>query len=145
MRVNKSGRLHCETGPATAYSDGFQIHAWDGVIFPPRWINEKPEPREAFMWRNTEQRRVACEMIGWDNIFKEIKAKTVNKDRDPEIGQLVCVNMARGAGEEMFLRVKCGTGREFVLPVPPDMTTARQANAWTWGLKPEQYNPEVRT
>jgi len=25
------------------------------------------------------------------------------------------------------------------------MQTARQANAWTWGLEAEQYTPEVRT
>ena len=25
------------------------------------------------------------------------------------------------------------------------VSTARQANAWTWGLSPDQYNSEVRT
>jgi len=32
-----------------------------------------------------------------------------------------------------------------VLPVPPDVTTAREANAWTYGLDPEAWAPEVRT
>ena len=145
LNVNRSGRLHCETGPAIAYLDGFKVHAWDGVMFPERWINEKPCPREAFTWRNNEQRRIACEMVGWESIFKITKAKIINSDKDPEVGELILVKPRRDEDGEMFLRVKCGTGRNFVLPVPPNMQTARQANAWTWGLEAHEYNPEVRT
>jgi len=145
LNINQAGRPHCEGGPAVSYSDGFNIHAWDGVLIPSAWIKKKPEPREAFTWRNTEQRRIACEMAGWDNIFKVLKAKVINKDWDPEIGELIRVKERRGADIEMFLRVRCGTGRTFVLPVPPTMKTARQANAWTWGLDANEYKPEVRT
>ena len=48
LKINQAGRLHCIDGPAVAYADGFNIHAWDGVIFPGIWIKKKPEPREAF-------------------------------------------------------------------------------------------------
>ncbi len=48
-------------------------------------------------------------------------------------------------GKEKFLRVRCGTSRTFALPVPPEMKTALEANAWTWGLTPEEYKPEIRT
>jgi len=41
--------------------------------------------------------------------------------------------------------VTCGTGRTFALPVPPEMTTALAANAWTYGLEAKDYMPEVRT
>ena len=145
LTVNRSGRLHCETGPAMAYLDGFKIHAWDGVIFPEKWIHEKPGPREAFLWRNTEQRRIACEMVGWESIFKITKAKIIDSDKNPQIGELIMVKLRREGDSEMFLRVKCGTGRDFVLPVPSEMKTAREANAWTWGLGPNEYMPEVRT
>ena len=37
------------------------------------------------------------------------------------------------------------TGRRFALPVPPDMTTALQANAWSYGLDETDYKPEIRT
>lgn len=145
LKINRAGRLHCEDGPAATFSDGFQIHAWDGVVFPGEWIKEKPEPREAFTWRNTEQRRIACEMVGWDNIFKVMDAEVVNKDKNPEIGELICIKDWRDENPEMFLRVRCGTGRNFVLPVPPHMKTALEANAWTWGLEPNEYRPEIRT
>ncbi|MDA8708264.1 hypothetical protein N9M10_02720 [Hellea sp.] len=130
--IDNGMRLHCGTGPAILHSDGFKIFSWHGVEFPEDWIKQKPEARQAFRVRNAEQRRVACEMIGWDNVLTEMKANTINKDKDPEIGELVSVK-PNGNDEEKFLRVRCGTGREFVIPVPPEMQTARQANAWTWG------------
>ena len=145
LKINRSGRLHCEDGPAVSYSDGFNIHAWDGVIFPGKWIKQKPEPREAFTWRNTEQRRIACEMVGWENIFKVMNAKVVHRDKDSEIGELVLIRRRLDEDGELFLRVRCGTGRNFILPVPPHMKTAREANAWTWGLEASEYKPEVRT
>ena len=103
-----------------------------------------PSPADALKWPNIEQRRVACEMLGWDRILDELNAVVINKDNDPEIGELVSVNIP-DIGAEKFLRVRCGTGRNFALPVPPDMKTAHEANAWTWGLETHQYKPEVRT
>ena len=144
IELDAAERLHCETGPAFTCADGFSIYAWRGTIFPEDWIENKLMPREALRWGNTEQRRVACEMIGWHKILDELKAEIVDKNADPEIGELVSVDFP-DSGEEKFLRVMCGTGREFALPVPPDMETALQANAWTWGLEPNEYNPEIRT
>jgi len=144
MTKDSSSRLHCEIGPAALYPDGFQVFAWHGVHFPPEWLDQKPTAKTALSLRNTELRRVACEMIGWDSVLKQMKAKTINRDRDPEIGELLSLKGFSDI-DEKFLRVRCGTGRDFVLPVPPDMRTARQANAWTWGLEGDQYKPEVRT
>ena len=144
VHFDENQRLHCETGPAIRFSDGFEICAWHGTEFPKAWIKIKPSASDALYWNNTEQRRVACEIVGWDMILNQLDAVTIDKNNDPEIGELVCVNIP-GIGEEKFLRVHCGTGRQFALPVPPKMKTALQANAWTWGLSPQQYKPEVRT
>lgn len=71
--------------------------------------------------------------------------RTIDKDDDPEIGELIEVELPE-VGRERFLRVLCGTGRMFALPVPPDMTTALAAQAWTWGLDAKSFiRPEVRT
>ena len=82
-------------------------------------------------------------MLGWESILDELNVDTIDKDIDQEIGELVEVSINYQA--QKFLRVTCGTGRNFAIPVPPEMETARQANAWTWGLKPSEYKPEVRT
>lgn len=144
LHLDENARLHCEAGPAIRFPDGFEIYAWHGTQFPKEWIKTKPSASNALYWNNTEQRRVACEMLGWDTILNKLDVVTIDKDSDPEIGELVSVDIP-GIGEEKFLRVRCGTGRDFTIPVPPKMKTALQANAWTWGLSPRQYKPEVRT
>lgn len=48
--------------------------------------------------------------------------------------------------ERRFLVVRCGTERSFAIRVPQTMKTALEAQAWTWGLEPDQFvRPEVRT
>jgi len=144
IKLDSEDRLHCEDGPAMIYSDGFAIHAWHGQRFPAGWIQNPPNPSEALQWPNLEQRRIACEIVGWDNIINELGGQLIDKNDDPEIGELVRVNLP-DIGTHQFLRVRCGTGRNFTLPVPPEMRTALQANAWTWGLTPHEYKPEIRT
>ena len=140
------GRLHSIAGPAVAYPDGWAIYAVRGVRVPAEWIEQKDklDPATALTWPNVEQRNAAAEIIGWARILEQLKPSTIDTDRDPEIGTLLRVDLP-DAPNSRFLRVRCGTGREFVLPVPAEMETARQANAWTYGLKPDEYKPEIRT
>ena len=141
-------RLHSETGPAIAFSDGWAVHAWHGTRIPAEWIEDKASltAKTALTWKNIEQRRSACEILGWNAVLTELKAKTIDKDAEPEIGELVEVTIP-DVGKERFLRVTCGTGRQFALPVPPTMKTALQANAWTYGIDDAAkfVKPEVRT
>jgi hypothetical protein len=62
-----------------------------------------------------------------------LNAKRIDIDPDPQIGELLEVEMPE-VGVERFLRVTCGTGRTFALPVPPTVTTALEANAWTYDI-----------
>ena len=91
------------------------------------------DARLALTWENVEQRRCLAEIIGWERVIEQLKPKTINTDKDPQIGTLLEVDLP-GSGRERFIQVRCGTGRYFVLPVPPEMTSAAQANAWTYGL-----------
>ena len=140
-------RLHCETGKAVEYSDGWGTYAWHGTNVPGGWIDDRKslEPKDALGWKNIEQRRAACEILGWSSILSALNAVTINKDNDPEIGELMEVEIPE-IGRERFLRVRCGTRREFTIPVPPDMETALQAQAWMWGVDGKSFHPpEIRT
>lgn len=147
IRFDDSGTLHCENGPAIGFRDGFGLYAWHGVRIDREWI-ENPDtalsPSIALTWPNLEQRRVACEIMGWARILEELDAKVIDTNKDPQIGVLLEATIPE-IGRERFLKVVCGTGRTFALPVPPNMKTALEANAWTYGLSPEEYAPEVRT
>ncbi len=166
--------LHCMDGPAVVYPDGTGVYFWRGVQTPPAWLprpyrgwraahgcappllprvpHQPPEPAEALQIPNVELRRVACELLGWDAILTALRPGVVDRDPDPTIGTLLLVHLPTptpwGEGmplRQQFLRVQCGTGRTFALAVPPTMRTARQANAWTYGLDESDYAPEVRT
>jgi hypothetical protein len=147
VNQDDQSRIHCEDGPAIAYPDGFSVFAWHGTRVPSEWIADKAtlNAAKALTHSNIEQRRAACEIVGWDRILDELNATTLNKDSDPLVGELVEVDIP-DIGRAKFLRVLCGTGRTFALPVPPNMHTALEANAWTYGLEPDFIrNLEVRT
>ena len=146
IKMDEQNRAHCDHGPAIKYRDGFEVYVWHGVRVPKNWIVDSTlTAEEALKHPNLELRRAACEIIGWVNVIKKLKSKVIDKDDDPEIGTLLEVNLP-DVGKERFLRVKCGTGRTFVLAVPPTVKTALEANAWTFDIDPKELlNLEVRT
>jgi len=144
IRFDDRNLLHCEDGPAIEYEDGFTVYAWHGQRVPKQWIEEGLSAKEALTCENIEQRRAACEIVGWDKILDDLNVEVIHEDGDPEIGTLVAVDIP-DIGREHYLRVRCGTGRGFAIPVPPECKTALEANAWTYGLEPYEYQPEVRT
>lgn len=147
IKFDEDQRLHSETGPAIRFRDGFSVYSWHGVRIPGTWIENKKEltPETALTWENVEQRRCACEILGWATILETLDSKVVDNDIDPMIGKLLEVDIPY-IGKEKFLQVVCGTGRTFALPVPPEMKTALEANAWTYGIEPDLLRSlEVRT
>lgn len=147
LKVDAENRPHCENGPSHQWADGWSIYHWHGVKVPAEWVEDKASlsAKTALTWENIEQRRAACEIVGWARILKELKAKVIDADGDPEIGTLLEVDLP-GSGKERFIRVVCGTGREFALPVPPTTKTAIEGNMWTYGLSADmKFVPEVRT
>ena len=129
------GRLHSLTGPSIKYRDGWALYHSHGTAVPAEWIEDRKSltAKIALTWENVEQRRAACEILGWDVIVSELNARVLDTDDDPQIGQLFEVDLP-DIGRERFLRVQCGTGRQFCLPVPPTVNTALAANAWTYDI-----------
>jgi hypothetical protein len=141
-------RLHSETGPSIAFADGYEMYSWHGTNIPGEWIKDKSSitAKIALTWENIEQRRVACEIVGWAKILRELDAKVIDADGDPLIGTLVEVRLPDLDVPARFCRVQCGTGREFAIGVPPEIETAMAAQAWMVGLQPHEFTrPEIRT
>jgi len=147
INLDDQGRLHSETGQSISYKSGWGLYHWHGTKVPGDWIMEKSNltAKMALTWENMEQRRAACEIVGWAKVLDDLKAKVIDTDDDEEIGELVEVEIP-DIGKEKFLRVVCGTGRKFAIPVPPEMKTALDANAWTYDLDGDILKKlEVRT
>mgnify|MGYP003325217686 CR=1 FL=1 len=146
LKQDAEHRPHCENGPSHRWRDGWALYHWHGVRVPDEWITDRASltAKTALTWPNIEQRRAACEIVGWANILRELKAKVIDRDADPEIGELVEVVIE--GNRERFIKVLCGTKREFALPVPPQTKTALEGNAWTYGVDPDLIKRiEVRT
>ena len=148
INLDNEGRLHSETGMSIRYAGtGWGMYHWHGTQIPAEWIinRTKLTPAIALMQKNIEQRRAACEILGWVNILRALDAKTLDKDRDPQIGELVEVKLPDIGGMAKFLRVQCGTGREFAIGIPPHINKAIDAQAWIVGLDPKDFFlPEIR-
>ena len=149
LRIEGDGisrRLHCENGAAFV-SDVEDLYFWHGTMIPAEWITDRASltPQVALTWENIEQRRAAIEIVGWDAILDRLNGRVIDADDDPEVGTLIEADIP-DVGRERFLRVRCGTGRSFALPVPPNMRTALEAQAWTWGVDQKFFTkPEIRT
>lgn len=144
--LDENHQLHAEDGPAIRFADGWAIYSWHGVQVPGKFFDKEWLTAErALTWENLEERRVACELVGWYEILQQLKATTVDKDGDPSIGELVECMLPDDDEPQKFLIVRCATERTFALEVPRDMKTALEANSWTWGLDEKQYIPQVQS
>jgi hypothetical protein len=158
-KIDELGLLHCEDGPAIQYRDGFSVYSWRGTRIPAEWITDKASltAKTALTWANGEQRRAAVQIVGWDRIIEKTGGKVMDADGDPQIGTLLQVNLPDLDEPELFLRVRCGTGRNFSFCVPKTLkdngrdrpvTTALEAQfairPWLKSLA-EFTPPEVRT
>jgi len=145
IRFDQRRLLHCEDGPAILCRDGYAVYAWHGIRVPAEWIESRDtiDPSLAITHPNVEERRCLAEIIGWNKVIAQL-SPTVVDEATPDIGTLLRVDLPDAPGEQ-FLRVRCGTGRDFVLPVPPGVRTAQAAQDWMWGLGPGEYQPEIRT
>ena len=152
---DERGRLHNAGGPACAFPDGWAIYAWHGVRVPMDWV-EKPnelKPETVLKASNLEQRRAGIEMLGWDRILSQLNARVIDRDPDPEVGTLLEVDLPGATSGDpsfkaQFLRVQCGTGRQFALGIDPaaGAKTALDAQAWLQGLSRKDFRiPQVRT
>ncbi|GIG00513.1 hypothetical protein Cci01nite_56060 [Catellatospora citrea] len=143
------GRLHHGDGPALSYPDGFGLHAWSGMPMPAEIAAELPTLTVERIRResNAEMRRVMLEHFGFDRYLRESGAVATQSDT---FGKLWRVELP---GDEPLVMVEVvnataepdGSFRTYFLRVPPDMQTARQGVAWSFGLRSREYQPEQQT
>lgn len=146
IKFDDENRTHCEDDYAIKYADNTGVAMWHGTRIPAEWVLDKSTitPEVCLQWEDVEQRRCACEIIGWANVLESLHAKTIDEDSDPTVGTLVEVDLP-GVGVERFLiALDPNTERNVGLPVPKEMNTALEANSWTYGLDIKEFKPSFR-
>lgn len=161
-----SGQFHSETGPAVSWP-GEQYYFWRGVRIPDSYVIEHPETitiADIDKERNQEVKRVKIERYGYERFMKDGGATKVAEDEYGVLWHRMLLprapnrRMTRGQGFQpgdgdylAMVEVVNGTPepdgsiKHYWLRVPPDVRTAKEAVAWTYGLTADQYNPVVRT
>ena len=128
-------RLHCEDGPAMAFTDGYGLWAWHGVRIS-QAIIEAPETltvERIHAERNAERRRIMIERWGWERYLDVVNAALRDVDIEPA-GSAGLRGLYRcdDGQQPMQLLVCCcaSTGRTYNLEVPPEVETCQQAANW---------------
>jgi len=143
--VDDRGRLHNIFGASMEFRDGWRIHSVHGVTVPGDMIMDRQSitVTRIELEQNTEIRRVMIELFGQEKFLRDSGAKEVHKD---EFGTLYRKELL---DDEPLVMVKVknatpesdGQFKDYFLRVPPQMKTAHQAVAWTFGKESTAYVP----
>ncbi len=113
------------------------------IAFSPDELTAK----EALDEKNAEIRRVIIERMGYLRFAKEAGAKVLDADKDPG-GERQLLRMDLQEDEPLVgLACFCpSTGRQYLLRVPPKITSCHAAAAWIAGYDdPAHYRPLIET
>ena len=144
LRGDASDRLHDASGPALRFPDGWSVWAWKGVESP-SWIIERPheitldaidavsnvQVRRCMIEIMTPQRFVA---LGGAARVAEDETGVLWRRRWRTSDNWAAVEVINGTPE------LDGTHKHYFLQVPPNLGTAREAVAWTYGLTADAYS-----
>ena len=151
QEFDERGRFHSATGPALSFRDGWKFYQWHGVRVPAKIIlhPERLSAGEIGRMRNMAARRCAIERFGVERFLRDSNAERIHADQYGELYKAIC-----SVEQVAILRVvnstaeKDGSFKSYFLHVPPSMTTAHEAVAWTFGLDTEgmeRYEPIQQT
>lgn len=156
--------IHRENGPAVYLDNGTVLYYWHGTNVP-EWVIMNPEKitlRRILKEQNIELRRVLIERFGEGRFIKELGAEKIHEDKygilwearrdklmENKIDSLSDRDVVRIFGHNRrikYVQVQdASTPHEYFIPVPSTMKRAKQAIAWSFQLKEEEYNPQIET
>ena len=147
LLVDDQNRPHCERGPFCRWRDGSSLYSFHGTRVPARIIEhpEKLTAKEALAEQNAEIRRVMIERIGMERFISEAGAKKIHSH---EMGELFSIDLPEDPERYLrAVRVKDpSTSRFYFLRVPPAISRADDAVAWTFGFETgKEYRPVAET
>ena len=158
LHRDPQGRLHCETGPALRYRDGWAIHAIHGVRVPADLIEHGWDVARILEEGNAEVRRAAIELTGWEHFISDSGLTLVASAPDPgnpphELELYDLPDRLRDMYDDQARILLCtngsvepdGTRRRYGLPVPAHHNDPVAAAADLYGWPAEAYRQlEVR-
>ena len=122
------------------------LHLSEEQIKKIKVIEETDPSKILFEIDNQELKTALIKKYGFNNLIEKTQYKIVHED---DFGKLI--KISHNGADHFFVKVINGTPeidssfKEYYLKVPPDMDTAKEAVAWTYGLHPNEYHLIDRT
>ena len=151
IAINKDAetRLHSLNSPSIEFIDGWKLYHIHGVEVP-EYVVSQPEKitiKDIESEQNAEIRRIKIDRFGFDKYIKECGAIKIHSDnygilwrkelQDDE--PIVTVELINSTPEPD------GELKHYFIRVPPNMETATEAVAWTFGKTAQEYAPMIET
>ncbi len=135
-----NGRLHRANEPAVVWPDGSGRWYWQGIAVPAKLAASRDDLSAEQIARidNQELRRIALERLGWQRFIETANAELRAQD---DYGKLWSTQIRLDGERAQVVEVvnatpePDGSYRRYFLRVPPQVRTAREAVAWTFGFE----------
>jgi hypothetical protein len=144
-----AGILHRGSGPAVCWPGAHEEWFIEGVRMERRHVEDfdRLTAAEIRDVHNVEARRLLIRRYGHTRFLHDLDAAPVAKD---EVGILYRIDLDGDEPLAMVLVMNStpeadGFRKPYFLRVPPYVRTPRAAVAWTFGLREQEYAPEVET
>lgn len=143
-RLDEQKRLHSSTHPAIEWRDGQKIFAVRGVSFDEdlwtKVTQKKLSAKQILGLENIEQRYIALDIYGHENLIKELDAKLIDESaRGNKLYAIVGI-LPNDREVRMVAYGDPSTERFYASMVPNDIEKADAAMAWKFSLTEEQYD-----
>jgi len=155
LNRDQNHRLHCETGPALLYRDGWGVYAWHGIRVPRKWIEARDsiDPQEILEAPNVEQRAAGVQIVGLTRMLPALNETVIDEHPNPEIGSLIELTLKGLPERGRFLKARCPRNGIIIEGVPrvsdidgKPIETAIAAQAWRIGTPASEFEiPPIRT
>lgn len=120
-----------------AFSKGWQDVCYENLKDLLMMVRKVKDPLAVLNAKNAEVRRYMMKRVGYKKIRAHAQVKVLHTDGTSE---LLDIN------GDHYVKVKdSSTDREYLLYVPINVKTCREAIAWTFGLGESEYNPIIET
>jgi hypothetical protein len=149
IHLDASERLHNLRGPAMAFNDGWSLYSIHGscvserLVMHPEQVGLEDLPLE----ESLEVLHATIDLLGHERFLAAARARLIQEDvfgrlcriefHEYEPLQLVEVMNATPEPD--------GSVRRHLLRVPPEVETAHEAVAWSFGRRTKDYAPVVQT
>jgi hypothetical protein len=143
LKGDGQDRLHDAAGPALRYPDGWSVWAWKGVEVPAWFITQPERVTLAAIDEetNVQRRRCMIEIMTPRRYVALGGAARIAEDETGVLWRRIWPGTDAWAAVEVVNATPDADGsyQRFFLQVPATMRTAREAVAWTYGLRPDAY------